>query len=272
MFLSPLQLLWKLKWHKWPSCLSWLSADTFPGRGSTAMLELAQWCSALPLPASKKQTHLTSHTQYKAQPAEAPGYRSPLWLWGSLSAAPGPHSVHLHTHRWDVGGRLQPPQRTGSLLLSCPPQNPSPRIFPSWGWEPWITKVFLSCIRKWREPLRPGQEKQPWRRTSWSPVLSDKSDTVVGWPSRCRAAPWPAWGMYKCKFASVQTLALPSFLLCQEYSVSQALPFLQQKRSCLQLNVIPSSLLIISPGNLNVPLISVFAELNIYTKHIYKYI
>lgn len=190
-----------------------LSEDTFPGRQCTAMLKLAHWSSALPLLASRKQTHLTSHAQHKAWSAEVPGHSSPSWLWNSLSATSGPYELGLHTH-----------------IHTEPSSKGVPQL--------WLTNMVLSYTRKLREPLRPGQEKEPWRRTGWSAVLDDKTGTVVEWPARCRAAPQPAWGTYKCKFASVWTLALPAFLLCQ-YLVSQALHFLWQKRPCLWLNIYP---------------------------------
>lgn len=122
-----------------------LSEDTFPRRQRTVISKLAHWSSALPLPASRKQTHLTSHVQYKAQSAEVPSHSSPSWLWNSLSATSGPCALGLHT------------------------QSPPPRMFPSCGSLTWC------CLTQGNE----GSLQDLGRRNSLGEGLVDQQSLMA---------------------------------------------------------------------------------------------
>lgn len=89
------------------------------------MFELAQRCSALPLPASRKRTHLTSHTQHRAQSAEARPQLSLMALKQTFCHPGTPCSKSPHTQvkcGWEGGcNRFSYPALLRALLLGCSP-------------------------------------------------------------------------------------------------------------------------------------------------------
>lgn len=197
-----LHLLWKLKQHKWPgSHLSLLSENTFPGKGSIAMLRLIQWHLALPFqpPGSRFISSPILNMIKLNQPrplASLMALQQPLCHSES-------HTVVLQTQRWDVGGRegrrMQPPQKAALLLLSCTIQSPPPKMVTSCGWELLAHQCSAVCFKETEEAseIRAGEIVLG---KDWPAVLSDKTGK---WWDR---APQPAQGTHKCNFSSVPSL------------------------------------------------------------------
>lgn len=256
--------------HKWPgSCAPSLSENTFPGKGSTAMLRLMQWHSALPVLASGKQMHLISHTQDKLNQLRPLAAALPCGSEAATVPCRIPHSSSPHTEmRW-VGGR-----EGGCSLLRWQHCFSCPALLRAHlpGWSPAVAE---SCGSPMHCCLPQGNRGSPWDQGRRN-TLGEGLTSCPQWQNRHCGGTEPHSQPKEhtsANFPQCQLYRLGCFTAVPRISSNRGLTlFCNRKDRAYDWTFIPSSLLIISPGNLNVPLISSFVELNIYTNHIYKYI
>lgn len=213
--------------------------------------------------------HLISHTEHeKAQSAEAPGLPH-----GSVAATVPFRVLHSSSTNTEVrwgwkGGKEDAASSDGSIAspvlhYSEPTSKDCPQL-----WLRADGSPMQCCLPQGngRSLWDQGRRNSLGERLTSSPQWQDRHYSGTepqSQPKEHTSANFPQCQLYRpgCLTAVPRISSKPGLTL-----------FCNRKDRAYDWTFIPSSLLIISPGNLNVPLISSIVELNIYTNHIYKYI
>lgn len=215
--------------HKRPgSCAPSLSENTFPGKGSTAMLRLCtQPCPFWPL-----ESRCISSPTHKIKLNQLRPLATALPRGSEAATVPCriPHSSSPHTEMrcgWE-GGKEAAASSDGSIAspvlhYSEPTSQDGPQL--------WLRAVARQCTAVFHKETEGAPETRAGETVlekDWPAVLSDKTGIVVG--QSPTASPRNTQVQI---FLSDNFIGLAALLLCQEYPVIEALPFFATEKIVL---------------------------------------